>query len=91
VLTALGLAVVRGAAWLGRRRAYVRLVIFGPAITACVISTIGATLLAQGFAQAGIAAPPLAIGALALAAIAGYAASGTHDHGHARRLPEASR
>lgn len=79
VLSGLGIAVVRGAAWLSRRSGYERVSQYGPLFTALVISTIGAATLASGFSQQGISAPPSMIAALALAAIAGYALS---QHGH---------
>jgi ABC-type nickel/cobalt efflux system permease component RcnA len=81
VLSALGLGVVHGAAWLSRRSGYARIAPFGPLISAIVISCIGAWMLAQGFVQQGVAAPALLIAILALAAIAGYALTQqTHSH-----------
>ena len=84
VLSALGIGVVHGAAWLARRSSYEGLVRYGPLLSALVISTIGATLVGQGLSQQGVAASPYAIAALTLAAIVGYAlARQGHAHGHA--------
>lgn len=81
VLSAIGLGVVRGAAWLSRRSGYVRVAPYAPLVSAMVISTIGAWMIAQGFVQQGVAAPALMIAALALAAIAGYAfTQSSHTH-----------
>lgn len=85
VLTGVGLGVVHSAAWLARRSAYERIAPFGPLISALVISTIGAWMIAQGFAQQGVAAPALLIAALTLAAIASYALS-PHSHTHAENV-----
>jgi nickel/cobalt transporter (NicO) family protein len=82
VLCGVGLGVVRGAAWLAKRSAYERLAPYGPLISAAVISLIGAWMLAQGFAQQGVAAPAFLIAVLTLAAIASYALS-PHGHAHA--------
>ncbi len=91
VLSALGLGVVHGAAWLSRRSGYARIAPFGPLISAIVISTIGAWMLAQGFIAQGVAAPALLIAALTLAAIAGYAlAQQGHTHTHAHGAHEAA-
>ena len=85
VLSALGLGVVHGAAWLSRRSAYERIAPFSPALSAAVICSIGAWMIAQGFVQQGIAAPAAVIVALTLAAIAGYAiTTAGHRHMHAR-------
>jgi nickel/cobalt exporter len=48
ILAGLGLAVVRGAAWLQRRSAFNRFARFAPVATGVVISIIGATMVAQG-------------------------------------------
>lgn len=82
VLTGVGLGVVHGAAWLSRRSAYERIAPFGPLISALVISIAGAWMVAQGFAQQGVAAPALLIAVLTIAAIASYALS-AHTHTHA--------
>lgn len=80
VLTGLGIAVVRGAAWLAARPPLARVIRFGPIVTACVMAAIGAAIVAQGFAQAGIAAPSPLVTSLALLAIAGYAFAATSAH-----------
>ena len=90
VLSGLGIAVVRGAAWLSRRSGYARIAQYGPLFTALVISTIGAATLASGFAQQGVPAPTPLVAMLALAAIAGYALSQQgHAHAHAHASGEA--
>jgi ABC-type nickel/cobalt efflux system permease component RcnA len=62
ILTGLGLAVVHGAAWLQRRSGFARLTRIAPFATACVISTIGAIMLAQGLTDRGFPLPaPLVI------------------------------
>jgi ABC-type nickel/cobalt efflux system permease component RcnA len=80
-LTGLGIAVVRGATWLQGRPQFERFVTYGPLVSACVISLIGAVMVGQGFAERGIAASPLLASALTALAIAGYAFS----HPFARR------
>jgi nickel/cobalt exporter len=82
VLSGVGLGVVRGAAWLARRSAYERIAPLAPLFSALVISSIGAWMVAQGFAQQGVAAPVFLIAALTLIAIAAYALS-RHNHTHA--------
>ncbi|HKU67550.1 MAG TPA: hypothetical protein VJP85_07235 [Candidatus Baltobacteraceae bacterium] len=83
VLSALGIGVVHGAAWLSKRSGYARVASYGPLVTALVISTIGAWTLATGFAQQGVAAPVPLLAGIALAAIGGYAlAQHGHDHTH---------
>lgn len=73
VLSGLGIAVVHGAAWIGRRSAFARVAKAAPFVTAGVISTIGAIMLAQGLTAQGVPiAEPLAV-ASALAAIAAIA------------------
>ncbi len=70
-LTGLGIAVVRGAGWLQRRPQFDSFVRFGPLVSAAVISTIGAIMVGQGFAQQGVSISPIAItGAVALAIVA---------------------
>ncbi|MBV8223246.1 MAG: hypothetical protein JO293_07780 [Candidatus Eremiobacteraeota bacterium] len=82
ILVALGLAVVRGAAWIGSRRGFERFAKAGPFVSAGVIALLGAVMLGEGFTQVGVTVPALAVSALALAAIGGYAASSLgHHHG----------
>jgi ABC-type nickel/cobalt efflux system permease component RcnA len=81
-LTGLGIAVVRGAGWLQGRPQFDRFVHLGPLVSAIVISTIGAIMVGQGFAQQGIGISPLAVTALTALAIVGYAFS--HPFAHQR-------
>jgi ABC-type nickel/cobalt efflux system permease component RcnA len=57
-LTGLGIGVVRGASWLQSRRGFERFVRFGPLVSAVVISTIGAFMVGQGFAEKGVSLSP---------------------------------
>jgi len=79
-LTGLGIAVVRSAGWLQSRRGFERFVKYGPLASAVVISTIGAVLVGQGFAQEGIRVSPLVVSAITALAIAGYAFSHPFAH-----------
>jgi len=54
VLSGLGLAVVHGAAWLGRHSLFAGVARVAPFVTAAVISVIGATVLAQGLVAQGL-------------------------------------
>jgi nickel/cobalt exporter len=74
-LTALGIAVVRGASWLHGRPQFERFARFGPLASAIVIATIGAIMVGQGFAQQGISISPLLVTPITALAIAGYAFS----------------
>jgi ABC-type nickel/cobalt efflux system permease component RcnA len=82
-LTALGIAVVRGAGWLQGRPQFERFVRFGPLVSAVVIATIGAIMVGQGFAQQGISISPLLVTAITALAIAGYAFSHPFAYGAA--------
>jgi nickel/cobalt exporter len=73
VLTILGVAVVRSAAWLVARPRFDRAARWAPLVTAIVIATVGAVMLGQGFVAEGVGVPVPLIAALVLAAIAGYA------------------
>jgi nickel/cobalt transporter (NicO) family protein len=73
VLTGLGIAVVRGAAWIARRPRFASLMRYGPLVTGCIMAVIGAGIIAQGFALQGIAAPSPLVALLVLLAIGGYA------------------
>lgn len=73
VLTVLGIAVVRSAAWLVARPRFDRFARVAPLITACVIALVGAIMVAQGFAAQGLTYPVPLVAALVLAAVAGYA------------------
>ncbi len=85
-LTGLGIAVVRGAGWLQGRPQFERFVRHGPLVSAVVISTIGAIMVGQGFAQQGVAVSPLVVTAVTALAIASYAFS----HSFANRRLEAA-
>jgi ABC-type nickel/cobalt efflux system permease component RcnA len=73
VLTVLGVAVVRSAAWLVARPRFDRVARFAPLVTSVVIATVGAVMIGQGFAAQGIGVPVPLVAALVLAAVAGYA------------------
>jgi nickel/cobalt exporter len=73
VLTALGIAVVRSAAWLVSRPRFDRAARWAPLVTALVIATVGAVMVGQGFVAQGLAVPVPLVAALILAAVAGYA------------------
>ncbi len=81
-LTGLGIAVVRGASFLQGRPQFERFVIYGPLVSAVVISSIGAIMVGQGFAQQGVTISPLLITAAVALAIVGYAFS--HPFAHRR-------
>jgi ABC-type nickel/cobalt efflux system permease component RcnA len=68
-LTCLGVAVVRGAAWLTKRPAFDRVAHYAPLVTACAISIIGAAMIGQAVVAQGIAVSPAAVAALVLVAI----------------------
>ncbi len=69
ILTGLGLAVVHGAAWLQRRSGFTRVARIAPFVTSSIISTIGASMLAQGLIDQGIRVPGVAVVALTLLGI----------------------
>jgi nickel/cobalt transporter (NicO) family protein len=73
VLTVLGVAVVRSAAWLVSRPRFDAVARFAPLVTACVIALVGAVMVAQGFVAQGLAYPVPVVTALVVLAIAGYA------------------
>jgi heme A synthase len=89
VLTTIGIGVVRGAAWLSRQSAYARVIPFGPLVSACVISLIGAWMVGQGLREQGVPASTVLLAALTLAAISGYALA-QHGHSHARSRAHAT-
>ena len=82
VLTGLGLALVRGTAWIARSRAAERFMAYGPVLSACVISVIGAVMVGQGIAGGIIRVQSWAVIALTLSAIAGYALQAAYGHTH---------
>ena len=69
ILTGLGIAVVRGAAWLQRRSGFARGARIAPFLTSSVISVIGASMLAQGLVDQGIPVRGPAVVALTLLGI----------------------
>jgi ABC-type nickel/cobalt efflux system permease component RcnA len=71
-LTGLGVAVVRGAAWLTKRPQFDRAARFAPLVTACAISLIGAWMIGEALVAQGLAVTTPAIALLVLAAIAAY-------------------
>jgi nickel/cobalt exporter len=73
ILSGLGFAVVRGAAWLQQRSGFARLASFAPFVTAGVISIVGASMLAQGVAAQGFRIIAPAVAALVLCSIAAAA------------------
>ena len=82
VLTGLGIALVRGAAWISRRPLFDKVARHAPLVSACVIAVIGAIMLGQS-AQAGlIEASPVAVVLLALAGVAAFALAPGHSHAH---------
>jgi nickel/cobalt transporter (NicO) family protein len=72
VLTVLGIAVVRGAAWLVARPGFERFARVAPLVTAFVIAAVGAVMLGQGLAQQ-MGTPALVVAVLVLAAVTGNA------------------
>lgn len=70
ILSGLGFAVVRGAAWLQQRSGFARLANVAPFVTASVISIVGASMLAQGLAAQGVHIVVPAVIALVLCSIA---------------------
>ena len=79
-LTGLGVAVVRGASWLSQRRSFDRLVHYGPPLTAVIIVSIGAVMIAKASAIV-LQTPVVFVTLLVLGAITGYALSPGHTHG----------
>jgi ABC-type nickel/cobalt efflux system permease component RcnA len=73
VLTILGIAVVRSAAWLVARPQFDRVARFAPLVTSFVIATVGAVMVGQGFAAQGFGIPVPLVAGLVLLAIVGYA------------------
>jgi nickel/cobalt transporter (NicO) family protein len=79
VLTILGIAVVRSAAWLVARPRFDRAARLAPLVTSIAIATVGAVMIGQGFAEQGIGVSVPVVVLLVLAAIAGYAFA-FHQH-----------
>jgi nickel/cobalt exporter len=86
-LTGLGIGVVRGAAWISKRRELDRVVKYGPLVSATVIAIIGAVMVGQGFVQQGFPVSAPLVSLLVALAIAGYAFS--HPSHHAQEAQTA--
>ena len=81
VLTALGIGLVRGAAWISQRPALDKATAYAPLVSACVIALIGASMLGQSAAAGLFSIPPIFVTSLALLAIAVFALAPGHTHG----------
>ena len=68
-LTLLGVAVVRGAAWLTQRPQFDRLARYAPLVTAAAISVIGAWMIGEGAVAQGVVATPVFVALMVLATI----------------------
>lgn len=68
-LTLLGVAVVRGAAWLTRRPQFDRFARYAPLVTAAAISVIGAWMIGEGAVAQGFVTTPLLVALTVLATI----------------------
>jgi hypothetical protein len=87
-LTLLGVAVVRGAAWLTRRPQFDRFARFAPLVTAVAISAIGAWMVGEGVVAQGLMATPAVPAFIVLAAIVAFIALQTrHRAPTTRRVP----
>jgi nickel/cobalt transporter (NicO) family protein len=71
-LTLLGVAVVRGAAWLTRRPQFDRFARYAPLVTGGAISIIGSVMIGEGLVAQGVVPSPVPIDALTIAAIAAF-------------------
>jgi nickel/cobalt exporter len=71
-LTLLGVAVVRGAAWLTRRPQFDRFARYAPLVTGGAISIIGSVMIGEGLVAQGVVPSPVPIAGLIIAAIAGF-------------------
>jgi nickel/cobalt exporter len=71
-LTLLGVAVVRGAAWLTRRPQFDRFARYAPLVTGGAISIIGSVMIGEGLVAQGVVSSPVPITALTIAAIAAF-------------------
>ncbi|HZW76016.1 MAG TPA: hypothetical protein VFF43_20870, partial [Caldimonas sp.] len=87
--TSLGIALVRGAAWISKRPLFDKAASYAPLASACVIAIIGAVMLGQSASAGLIEASPILVTALALGGIAAVALSPGHSHAighsHAQR------
>ncbi|HEV8023177.1 MAG TPA: hypothetical protein VGP41_18020 [Candidatus Lustribacter sp.] len=74
-LTLLGVAVVRGAAWLTRRPQFDRFARYAPLVTAAAISIIGAWMIGEGAVAQGLVATPVIVAFIVLATIVALTAN----------------
>ena len=81
-LTVLGLAVVRGAAWLSGRPKFASAARWAPFASAAAIAFVGAVMVGEGLAAQGVPAPAPVVAALTFLAIIGYAFALPHRHIH---------
>jgi ABC-type nickel/cobalt efflux system permease component RcnA len=79
-LTALGVAVVRGAAWLSERPGFGPLTRWAPFASAGAIALVGAAMVGEGLVAQGVPASVPVVAALTFAAIVGYAFALPHRH-----------
>ena len=79
-LTLLGVAVVRGAAWLTKRPQFDRFARFAPLFTAGVISIIGAWMIGEGVTAQGVVGTPIFVALAVLATIVAFTAIQTFRH-----------
>jgi nickel/cobalt exporter len=85
-LTVLGLAVVRGAAWLSQRPQFAALSRWAPLASAGAIALVGAALVGEGLVAQGVPASVPVVAALTFSAIIGYAFALPHRHLNARTI-----
>lgn len=81
-LTALGIAVVRGASWLQGRPQFEQVLRYGPLLSAAMIALIGSIMIGQGFMERGVQASPVIVSLIVLLVIAGYVFSHPFGHRH---------
>ena len=79
-LTTLGIAVVRGAAWLSGRPQFARLSHWAPMVSAGAIALVGSVMLGQGLVAQGVGLPLPIVAGLTIMAILGYAFTLPHRH-----------
>jgi ABC-type nickel/cobalt efflux system permease component RcnA len=82
-LTILGLAVVRGAAWLSGRPQFASVARWAPFASAAAIALVGAVMVGEGSVAQGVPAPAPVIAALTFLAIIGYAFALPRHRAHA--------
>jgi nickel/cobalt exporter len=83
-LTILGVAVVRGAAWLSGRPQFARVTRWAPFASAGAIALVGAAMVAEGLVAQGVPASVPVVAGLTFLAIVGYAFARPHRHLKAR-------